>query len=172
MNSCWLTLVHTLALLRTWPSTLSYGVYSFLMHTHIQRTCTHQLCMWQTIRLSDDGTNYYTNTLTHKHCHMHMHSIQFNLLYLHLCTKLAKHTHHCITHTQDTRNTHTDTQMHNRHTNADTQTHTHTWHTQTQTYSDTQTHTDGHRLTHMDTKTHHTYGKTHTHAHTHCHTHA
>ena len=74
MNSCWLTLVHTLALLRTWPCTLSYGV--FLMHnthTHVQRTCTHQFYMWQTIHLSDDGTN----TLTHKHyCHMHIYSIQ------------------------------------------------------------------------------------------------
>ena len=43
-------------------------------HTHVQRTCTHQFYMWQTIHLSDDGTN----TLHHKHCHMHMYSIQFN----------------------------------------------------------------------------------------------
>ena len=84
-----LTLVHTLALLRTWPCTLSYGAFSYTQphtyththihththtHTHVQRTCTHQLYMWQTIHLSDDGTN----TLTHKLCHMHMHSIQFN----------------------------------------------------------------------------------------------
>ena len=35
MNSCWLPLVHTLALLRTWPCTLLYGIFSYTQpHTH------------------------------------------------------------------------------------------------------------------------------------------
>ena len=43
-------------------------------HTHVQRTCTHQLYMWQTIHLSDDSTNILSLT----NIVMHMHSIQFN----------------------------------------------------------------------------------------------
>ena len=94
MNSCWLPLVHTLALLRTWPCTLSYGVFSYTQphtrtHTHTHtythtHTHTHTHTLMYIVlahtsytcgkHLSDDGAN----TLTHKICHMHMYSIQFN----------------------------------------------------------------------------------------------
>ena len=47
MNSCWLPLVHTLALLRTWPCTLSYGIFSYTQ----------------------------PHTLTHTHTHTHMYSV-------------------------------------------------------------------------------------------------
>ena len=50
MNSCWLTLVHTLALLRTWPCTLSYVIYSYA-HTH-----------------------------THTHTHIHTHTLMYSVL--------------------------------------------------------------------------------------------
>ena len=62
------------------------------IHTHVQRTCTHQLYMWQTIHLSDDGTN----TLTHKHCHMHMYSIDC----ISICVPSLHNTHmHTLRHT-------------------------------------------------------------------------
>ena len=44
MNSCWLPLVHTLALLRTWPCTLSYGIFSYTQphtHTHMYSVLAH-----------------------------------------------------------------------------------------------------------------------------------
>ena len=50
-----------------------YRMAYFLCTIHTLMYSTHQFYMWQTIHLSDDGTN----TLTHKHyCHMHMYSIQ------------------------------------------------------------------------------------------------
>ena len=86
MNSCWLPLVHTLALLSTWPCTLSYGIFSYTQphtRTHTQ-THTHTLmysvlahtsytCGKQYTCLMMVQTLSLTNIVT-----LHMYSIQFN----------------------------------------------------------------------------------------------
>ena len=75
--------MHTLALLRTWTCTLSYGVHSYAQHTHhVQYTC-HTSYVWKTINC-DVGTN----THTHKHSHIQMHSIQFKCTCACLCRPL------------------------------------------------------------------------------------
>ena len=169
MNSCWLTLVHTLALLRTWPCTLSYGVFLIHnhthahththaqthththahththTHTHVQRTCTHQLYMWQTIHLSDDGTN----TLTHKHCHMHMYSIQFNctcaslyrplilckFVYQAFCTCIVSPRIEYIVSPSGTLNVHKHCTLAHTHHCINVAIHAHTQHIDTQTHT-------------------------------------
>ena len=137
MNSCWLPLVHTLALLRTWPCTLSYGIFSYTQphtHTHMYSVLAHTsytcgkqytcLMMVQTLSLTNivictctcilfnsaDCISICVPSLHNTHMHMHRHTHTHDI---HTQTHTCTHTHMTYTH---------------RHTNAhtDTLTHTHT----------------------------------------------
>ena len=77
-----LTLVHTLALLRTWPCTLSYGVFSYTQpHTHTHtHTHTHSCTAYLHTPVTHVANTclMMVQTLSLTNIVMHMHSIQFN----------------------------------------------------------------------------------------------
>ena len=170
-RTCTHTVIHT----HTHTYTLSHTHTH--THTHVQRTCTHQLYMWQTIHLSDDGTNTLSIQLylcmpVQTTDSMYICVPSFLYMYrvskvwlhcvpiwyskctqtLHTCThtKLA-HTHHCINVA-----IHMQKRSHTTHRYTDTH----------MTYTHKHTHTYGHGHTGTHGHTHNTQTDTHTDTHT------